>query len=226
MPTKPKPQPKAKKPILLDQIPELQRKIAKAAQQDADRRDLAFLTDAPRMLCGVAVKALTLRHLILLCLGKSPFVCGGEVQVEHVIQFVHLVSVEFAMGNTARHREARRALMRRMLNRVKFGTAVRAIDAFLSDAWKDRPASGSVKSSPGSQMASFAASMTHEFAWAYGWTIEYTLDRPLGQLYQLLRHIAREHNPKAPLFSGAADKIKGDYLRKKRAQRKKKEGKA
>lgn len=201
--------PPKKKPILLDNDPVLKRKIAKAAQADADRRDLAFLTDAPRVLCGVPVKALTLRHLILLFLSRSPFVCGGQVRVEHVIQFIDIVSVGFEAGKSKVQRARRHKLIERML-RAKFAAAIKQIDEFMDDAWKDR---ASRRSSGPAEVVSIADAMVHEFAWAYGWMVDYTLDRPLAQLYALLRHIAREHDPKAPLFAGSA-KVKGDFLRK------------
>jgi hypothetical protein len=209
-------------PTPLDQIPGLKRAIARAEQRDADRRDMAFLDEAPRSLCGVSVLPLNLRHLLCLFLARSPFVCGGAVRVEHVVQFIDIVSPDFELGNLKRHKARRKKFIDGLIFRAKFAAAVKAIDAFLDDAWRDRPAS---KGKSGSAIASFAAAMVHEFAWAYGWLSDYTMRRPLAQLYQLLRFIAREHNPKAPLFAGSADKVKGEYLRRRAAAQKKAAGK-
>lgn len=196
----------------LDQDPSLLRAIARAEALDAERRDLAFLA-VPARIGGLDCLPLTPHHLLCLFLARSPFLCGGRVLAEHVAQFLWIVSPGFRLGDP----KGARAFARRIAIKVRYTAAVKQIDQLLEAALADRPAGGAGPRTP--PIASFAASLVHEFAWAYGWPAQVTLHTPLAQLYQLLRYIVREENPKAPLFAGSADKVKGAWLRRRAARR-------
>lgn len=203
--------------MLLDHDKRLQRAIARAEEQDADRRDLAFLAPAIT-IARLPCLPLTPRMMLCLYLAKSPFLCGGTPGGEHVAQFLWIVSPQFRLGDRA----AAVAFARRIGQRVPYVATVRKIDAVVADALRDRPARSAGK---GIAIASWVAALIHLFAFHYHWGKDEVLDTPIAQLLQLKRHIDRELNPNLPPFGGVADRVKGAWLRR-RAERRAKKGAA
>ena len=67
------------------------------AEQQA--RDLAFLLDVPRTLCGVPVRQITLRDLLLLAQADCRFITGGSTDAEDVRLFLWILNPGFVPGD-------------------------------------------------------------------------------------------------------------------------------
>src|SRR5688500_6466026 len=75
----------------LESLPAYRRAIAHGARFEEALRESAWLPLGVQ-ICGVPVRQLTLRHLLMLFRGGSPFLCGGRVRRGHVAAFLWCVS--------------------------------------------------------------------------------------------------------------------------------------
>ena len=195
----------------LESIPGYREDLAAAIRRSEDLRTVCFL-DAPLEICGVRVDPFTLHHFLLLDFARSPFLCGGTPEFEHVAQFLFIV-------RNRRHRGTRtRAAFMRKVAAIKYVPAVLAIEEYLDDALIDSRPKPTAKSA-GVSRAGFAASIVHEFAYAYGWTADITLHQPLGALLQMQRLIDRDESLRRgvrppPPFNQLVDRVKRSYARK------------
>jgi len=202
--------------MLLSQIPGYTAAVARAAAQEETLRRRAFLPHTTA-LCGVPVRAFTPRHFLILDELASPFLTGAIAGPEHVAQFFWVVSPAFLLPSpevslravdAARtayiagvEKEVRGKVRRvgGIATRVRFGPALREIDAYLDAALFDRPSGG--KDSTARPDVSFAAALVDEIASNYGWPDEVLdargqpvwnagiLDKPLARLCQYRRRI-------------------------------------
>lgn len=193
--------------VFLDDIPGYRESLEKAEQEESLLRDLAML-GLPVKLCGVECNQFTPRHYMMLVAAQSPFICGGDIEPEHVAQFLWVVSVCFDSDDA----DARDFFVALIGFEVEFNEATVAIEKYLADAFMDRPPS--IKRARNSPSVSFAASMVHYIAQQYGWSVDEILDKPLAQLYQFLKCQCLDRNPNAPNMSPRVAKITGDILRK------------
>ncbi len=181
----------------LSQIPGYERAERRGRRLEDARREWAFLGTCEK-LCGVRVCLLTLRMFAELIAIRSPFLCGGDIGGEDVVLFLWRLSPRFSRDD--------HELRLRFFARVRavafepeeFRRAVRSVFRFIDRMLCDRPPS----STGGSQSdVSFVASLVHEIATAYGWDRDTILDTPMPQVFQYVRKIQREHNPKLPRFN-------------------------
>lgn len=178
------------KPIILEQIPEYVAERAAIEREEAEGRELPFF-DLPILLCGIEVKQFTPRLFVTLCTAESPFLCGGEPEPEDIAQFLWAVSAKFSVAPRAR------AKFTRSLGALDYISAVTEIRAYIADSLKDRPGGDGSSTGRSSPIASFAASLVHRFAFAYGWSRQEIIDTPFAELFQYLRLIERDEYTRA-----------------------------
>lgn len=188
---------------LFQQIPGLEAVV----EREAAVRNQSFLDDLPEVICGIEVKPLTLRMVLLLeCIG-SPFIGGGIVQPHDIGAFLIVVA-----GNPKGFRRWR--LLRRV-GKMNANHAVVEIESYVSESFMDRPGSSG---SSGASYYSNAAAFVDLFASEYGWSTERVLNAPLKQLFQCLKATAKRHNPKAILFNKLSGKVICRHLEKVTAE--------
>lgn len=173
-----------KPPIALADIPGLPEALAAARAEEERIRELAFLP-VHLEIGGIPVEQYRPRHRQLLLACGSPFLCGGAVRAEDVVQALWILRVP----DPQETRDAFAAAL------ADFPAAelVAGLERYLDEARIDAPGSGTGDRAP---VTSFTAQLVHEFATAYGWTPAQTLDTPFAQLYQLFRLVCLEENPK------------------------------
>lgn len=194
---------------LEDQIPG----YARALAQEEKDRDYAFL-DLPHQVCGVSLKALTLRQTIALINIGSPWLCGGRKGAADVAKFLWFLSPGYAPAD-----KTARAQFLQKIARKRLDTCIKKIDAFMKLIWMDAPPK---VGSPKRAFSSSAAALVDRLAREYGWSKAAIMEEPMPCLFQYLRHITLRETPDTVFFS-QADKAKGAYLAKlkKRKGRKK-----
>jgi hypothetical protein len=190
--------------MLLDQIPGYREAVEAAEMEEESLRDFAY-TGWPESICGAEVKQFTPRHFLLLCSIKSPFLCGGDPSPEDVGLFLWVVSPEFKPFDL----EARARFLESIIT-LPYAESVQEIRAYIDRARFDRPSGGSGSTA----VASFFASLVHVFASEYGWSRDQVLDSPMAALYQELRMIIRDHDPRRPFPNRISDAVKQSVINK------------
>jgi hypothetical protein len=190
----------------LNDIPGYREALAEAEQREESFRDLALL-GLNVTVCGVDCKQFTPRHFIILNAARSPFLCGGDITPEDIAAFLWVISSCFDPDC----RDSRDLFVAFIAGELEFESAITEIEQYLDNALIDRPASTSRghRSPP----VSFAASLIHRIASAYGWSPESILDRPLAELYQYLKCIRLDANPNEPNMSPFVTKLNAKFLR-------------
>jgi hypothetical protein len=203
--------------------------LARAKEVDESLRERAFLS-VPENINGVTVKQLTLRHLNVLFKIQSPFIYGGKAKMEDVGLFLWIVSPHY-------HHEPqfvvlpfwkriRRCLAARLLRQPwriptirqlflaelvlhpRFERFYRAIPRYLDRVFRDSPPS--IKNAKTIETCR-AAGIIHQIAKSYGWSEEKIMDTPLYALFQLMKWIQVEENPKTPQFAPMQDRVKARF---------------
>lgn len=166
---------------------------AEAVAQEQSNRNLAFL-GYPLPLCGMTIRQMTPRHVILLQECGNRFFAGGWPTFEDVGMFLWFLSPHYQPGE-----EHAKAFYRNIAKRAREENAmIEEITAYLVKVFQDAPASSGIQ---GKQYTASAAALVDVLAREYGWSDEEVLDKPLGRLYQYFREIQYRHNPKAPRFN-------------------------
>ncbi len=196
--------------MILDQIPGFKKKVEAAREEESKLRDFAY-TGLPETICGVDVKQFTPRHFLNCLLAKSPFFVGGIPSPVDVGLFLWIVSPGFKPFDL----QARNEFLETVIE-VPYADAIAEIDAYIERAFFDRPSGGSSRPA----VASFLASLVHEIASAYGWYIDQILDAPFALLYQQLRMIAREEDPRRPFPNRLSDKVVRELVLKHQKKQK------
>lgn len=187
--------------MLLDEIPGLKEARTAALAREETLREIPFLP-ANLDICGVEVRQFTPRHFILLNAAGSPFLGAGEIAIEHVAQFLWVISPQFCTDPFARDLFlANVQLSFETDDDDKLATLIAAIDRYLEDALIDRP-SGAGSETP---LTHFAAAIVDEIASEYGWDDEVILEKPFARLFQYLRRIERRRDPRTPRFNRLSD---------------------
>jgi len=201
---------------LEDQIPGYREALAK----EAELRDSALL-DA-YLICGIPVRALTLRDVLVLLASKSTVLSGEEPTNADIAAFLWMLQPNFWRWKNAGElpivgsliawceRRARRKLTRRLRALVR-GEVIASLNDYLDAIFLDMPAStGGARNAP---VSSFGVSITNYLAETYGWSRDSILQMPLPEVYQHIKQIELNRNPRAPRFNRLSDRIKGDWLR-------------
>jgi len=163
--------------------------LQQAVERETAIRNQAFL-DFPESICGIEVKPLTLRRMLLLESVGSPFICGGMVTPYHVGAF--FLAMTDAKGF------ARWRLLRRV-GLLKTEDAIEGIKAFLDESLQDSPP----KRNTGETASYYSATsaIVDVFASEYGWSRSEVLDDPVKRVFQYLKAIQRRNNPQAIQFN-------------------------
>lgn len=205
--------------------------LAEAMEREKITRDADFL-NVSTTVEGFELVPLTLYHLCLLRIAKSPFVIGGTPSPEQLTAFLWVMSPEF---EPLPHSLARARIMkqchafippalpwlhtRRAMSKYKRLSEARLILAtklvigcrqFIHETFEDsppRPATVTFRPDYYSSSTSFCAALAREF----GWSENEVLHMPMRRVLQYLNE-AREHNdPKAILFN-PSDRVTRDWL--------------
>ncbi len=185
-------------------------------------RNFAFLglNEELRFFGGhkVEVRLLTLRMFIQLCAVRSPFLVGGRVGPEHVAQILWRLSP--AYDTRTSNPEARRQFVE-SIAAIPFKSSVRNIGRYIDRMLIDKPPQPAGKLVKGKADTSFAASMVHRLAGEYGWSGEEILELPMPRIFQYLRRIQRENDPKSALWNPIRDRFVARWMMKRRQAREK-----
>jgi hypothetical protein len=168
-------------------------KVKGAIKEEAEIRDGAFL-GVSGLVEGQRLRPFSLRHYLSLYLAGNQFVTGGLPTATDAAVFLWVVS-----GSTEDQ-----SVFAQSIADLDFDKVCRGILDFINEAFFDAP-----PATPGMVSASYyslAASLVDTFGREYGWTIEQTMNAPLGVLFQLLKVMQRRTNPDVPLFNPISDK--------------------
>ncbi len=196
------------------------------ARNRADRiedywRDFAFLgIDETLRIAGghkLEVRPLTLRMFIQLCAVRSPFLVGGKVKPEHVLQILWRISTDYGPTNT----EARKIFVI-AISSLPFLASIRSIDRYLDRQLRDRPPSPAVKTD-NKMDTSYAAMVIHLLASQYGWGADAILDLPMSCVFQYIRRIDRSKDPEMGYWNPIRDRltrrITSKFMKRKNANK-------
>jgi hypothetical protein len=87
-------------------IADLRRRLTNVRAETHRLRLMAFVDYSP-VVCGVALRPMTLRSYTLLCAWDNAFVVGGPVEIKSIVQFIWAHHPDFAQhAHTARRRVA------------------------------------------------------------------------------------------------------------------------
>jgi hypothetical protein len=202
-------------PIILEQLPEYRRATRRGAALEEHWRDNAFL-GLDEKICGITVRAITLRMFLRLCRARSPFLCPGRIRPGHVAQFLWHLSPKHKMPHERGYKRARQAFAD-SIARLDYRTARRAIFRYIWRHFMDRPPSKRArKSEPAS--VSIAAAIIHALAKSYGWNDEEILDKPMARIYQYIIELRTEHARDAkqpvPTFTPVVSRLRKRVLKR------------
>lgn len=181
--------------------------FAEAVKAENDIRDAAFL-DLTANICGVEIRQMTPRDLIILEGIGNPVAQKVRFSKEDVFDFLRVMSVHYRPGAWFNAWRIKRAV-----NHMDAKDAIPALIKYLDATFQDSPSGGGA----GIPYAGWCAYYADIFGSEYGWPMERTLSTKLKVLYQLLKCIRRRHDPECILMN-PSDKIKGDALRLKQAR--------
>jgi hypothetical protein len=181
------------------------RAIERADRIEDYWRDFAFLgLDEELRIAGghkIQVRMLTLRMFVQLCAVRSPFLVGGDIKPEHIVQILWRLNPSY----DPRNRKARVQFIE-SIAMIPFQSSVRAICRFLDRMLIDKPAT-SCKDNGSKSDVSFAGSLIHLLASSYGWSADQVLDLPMPVLFQFLRCIQRANDPDMIPFNPLRDRF-------------------
>ena len=174
---------------------------AAAIESERTNRELSFLAQ-PLPLCGVAVRQMTPRHMLLLKGVGNRFVTGGRPDAGDVSIFVWLLSMEYTTGH-----QAQIAFCKKLIKGMNVNKSIGEVFRFLEMVFQDAPEG----TSQDKLYTAPIASLVDRFASQYGWTTDEILEQPLARLFQLSREITRRFNPQAPMCN-KSDRYIGEWL--------------
>ncbi len=162
----------------------------KAVEQESAARRASFL-DSPEVVCGIAVRQMTLRDVILLDGISSPFIAGKRLpNPEDIVVFLFCLSPQFKASKFALWRFTRRC------RDIDYAEAVKAIRDYIEAAFMDAPNGSGAECLT---YYSWAAGLVDLLAREYHWAESDILDMPLKRLWQYRRTIIKRLDPGAAL---------------------------
>ena len=181
--------------------------LAEALAAEARARAEPFL-NLPHVLCGVEVRALSLRDYTRLIYDRSPFVCGGTPDRRDVALLLFYQQRHPDLALETREFAAQ-------FDALDLGEMTIAVESFVSRFLLDAPQGGG-NSAP---TVSLADSMVHLLRASYpGTTEDQVLDMDLRKVWGSYRCIQRERDPKVVLFNKLSDGVKSRWLASINAQ--------
>jgi hypothetical protein len=177
--------------------------LREAIKRENDIRDASFL-DLTANICGVQIRQMTPRDLLILDGIGNPLMSGGLPSPAQLADFLWKLSPRYQEGNSVR-----RFLFGRSIRRLDYIEAVRACFKYVDETFQDSPASSGYSSTPYvGWCAHLICSLSSNPVEAEMWI----LNTPLKRLFQYLKVIRRRNDPEATTHN-PSDKVKGDYLR-------------
>jgi hypothetical protein len=191
-----------------------ERWLARADRLEDYWRDFAFLGLTEELNIGghkIEVQLLTLRMFIQLEAVRSPFLVGGKgIGPEDIAILLWRLSPIYETRK--QNKNARKKFMR-SIAKLPFQLALRACDRYLDRMLIDHPPAMGKKT--GRKIdTSFAATVIHQIASAYGWSDELILDLPIPRIFQYMRKIHRANNDELAYFNPIRDKMKKRIMSK------------
>jgi hypothetical protein len=177
--------------------------LREAIKRENDCRDASFL-DLTTDICGVPIRQMTPRDLLILDGIGNPLMAGGLPSPAELAEFLWLLSPRYVFGSSLR-----RFMFGLSIRRLNYLEAVKACWRYIEETFQDSPGSSGVSAMP---YAGWCAYLVNTIAINYGWNDDATLNMPLKKLFQYLKCIRRHHDPHAPMHN-PSDKVKGDYIR-------------
>lgn len=195
---------------------------ARAKRIEDIRRERAFLPIG-EFINGVEVLPFKLSHLTRLFHARSPFFFGGPVRAGDIGLFVWIVSPHYDHLNQKIRRDWRwlpwrvwMKLRRRRIPRIReafvaqvllhprFPLFHKAINQYIDRAFMDRPPTMEAGKTI---ETSYAASILHKMMQAYGGEIETWLGTSMVAIFQLLKWVDVEAEPRTPQFTPLQSRI-------------------
>lgn len=172
-----------------------------AEAQDSERvdRSIAFI-GLTELIAGVKCAPLTPFRVELLRAYGNPFIVGGIVSIESILQFLWMVNADFKLGS-----DYTDAFIEKHAG-LDIESARNGIDEYLDRAYLDAP-SGSTEKPFFAPAAGMVVAMSDE---PFRWTMERTLATPLAVLYQLIK--CRDKSQLATVINRRSDKVASDWL--------------
>lgn len=184
-----------------------------AVEREVRIREESFLPFG-EMICGLEVRQMTPRDLLILQGIESPFVVGGAITAEHIVRFLWILSFRFRVVRTWRDKWVRGKFIKRC-RRLNVGGVLRRIDEYMTDTFQDAPG-GSGRGPVASDWSGIAA-IVDQLASAYHWREDDILQIPLKRIFQYGRIMRRREDPKAVFFN-RRDEVRGAWLRDRNKQ--------
>jgi hypothetical protein len=171
-----------------------------AVKRENDIRDAAFL-DLTTDICGIKIRQMTPRDLLILDGTDNPLVCHGIPSSPQLAHFLWLLS-----GSYCNNAPIRRFIFARKVRPLPFMQTVKACWKYVEETFQDSPGGSGPQATP---FAGWCAHLIDRTAFNYGWTRGEILNTPLQILFQCQKVIrARkdaEYTPRNP-----SDKIRGE----------------
>jgi len=190
--------------VELDKIPGLKEAVTEAEGREEELREFAF-SGLSEIICGLEVEQLRIPHLRTLLFAKSPFILGGILTAESAAAFLWIVSRDYRQGDGA----ARDAFV--MGIGMQKQDWIAGIREYLNRAFTDAPGGG--KPDGKSPIVCMSAVFIHRIAAAYGWTQPQIDAMPVAALYQSMRLISLDENPRATFINRLSDKTRWQKLK-------------
>ncbi len=177
----------------------LNKAVKRTQKIESYLREIAILP-IPETINGVEVEQFKLKHWILLRAIESPFLIGGRCDGIDIGRFMWVVSGAYNPKG-----EGRDAYINGIVNLPNGTRFFRAIRRYIDRAMFDRPPQmvGSSKV----VTTSIGIALIHKIAFAYGWTPETILDLRVAAIFQMLKWIRVEQDPKYPQFNPLTDRV-------------------
>jgi hypothetical protein len=177
--------------------------LREAIKRENDSRDASFL-DLTTDICGVPIRQMTPRDLLILDGIGNPLMAGGLPSPAELADFLWKLSPRYQEGHPIR-----RFLFARSIRKLNYLAAVRAVAKYIEETFQDSPASSGISSMP---YAGWPAYLICDLSSNPVEAERMILNTPLKRLFQYLKVLRKKNDPKAPLHN-PSDKVRGDYIR-------------
>lgn len=166
-----------------------QKLLREAREQESFHRACAFGVER-EFICGMTVLPLAIWHVMVLDAIQSPFVGRSErCRVEDIVNFLWIVSPHYRPNAMDR-----KWFWLTRCRKLKASEAVKAIVAYVSEAFADGPSA----SNDGASYYSAAAALVDLIASQYGWSEQEILRTPLKRCFQYRKAIRYRLQPQEP----------------------------
>jgi hypothetical protein len=180
-----------------------------AVRREIDRRDRAWISAPLPLGKGVTLLPYTLRrHLTLSATGNRLATGKGEPQLADVLAFLWLCSTAYRAPTRPLWRLSRWLFWRQCV-RLPIG-AMEAVRGYLDDAWGDCPVPMRKAAFKKAPKTGPVAQYVLRLAPA-GWRLEDVLDRPMGQVWQMMRAVDLSEDP-GTLYDDESERVKFAYI--------------